>query len=85
MALTNNGLISSQVSGRTLTINPATSFANGATGTLEAKSGGILDHCADGHLDQCGDDQRERGDGEPRAARSTPPAASAPGATRAAR
>ena len=42
MALTNNGLISSQVSGRTLTINPATSFTNGATGTLEAKSGGIL-------------------------------------------
>src|SRR6185436_7248885 len=42
MALTNNGLISSQVSGRTLTVNPVTSFANGATGTLEAKSGGIL-------------------------------------------
>ena len=42
MALINNGLISSQVSGRTLTINPATSFANGATGTLEAKSGSIL-------------------------------------------
>ena len=42
MALTNNGLISSQVSGRTLTVNPATSFTNGATGTLEAKSGGIL-------------------------------------------
>jgi hypothetical protein len=42
MALTNNGLISSQTSGRTLTINPATSFTNGAPGTLEAKSGGIL-------------------------------------------
>ena len=42
MALTNNGLISSQVSGRTLTINPATSFTNAATGTLEAKSGSIL-------------------------------------------
>src|SRR4029077_9681221 len=40
MALTNNGLISSQVSGRTLTINPATSFTNGAT--LEATNGGIL-------------------------------------------
>ena len=40
MALTNNGLISSQVSGRTLTINPATSFTN--TGTLEATNGGNL-------------------------------------------
>ena len=42
MALTNNGLISSQVNGRTLTINPATSFTNGAAGTLEAKSGSTL-------------------------------------------
>ena len=40
MALTNNGLISSQVSGRTITINPATSFAN--AGTLEAINGGSL-------------------------------------------
>jgi PEP-CTERM motif len=40
MALTNQGLISSQVSGRTITINPATSFAN--SGTIEATSGGIL-------------------------------------------
>ena len=40
MALTNNGLISSQVSGRTLTINPATSFTN--AGTLEAINGGNL-------------------------------------------
>ncbi len=40
MALTNNGLISSQTSGRTITVNPATSFANG--GTLEAINGGSL-------------------------------------------
>jgi hypothetical protein len=40
MALANNGLISSQVSGRTITINPATSFTNG--GTLEAINGGNL-------------------------------------------
>ena len=40
MALTNNGLISSQVSGRTITLNPATSFTN--AGTLEATNGGIL-------------------------------------------
>ena len=40
MALTNNGLISSQVSGRTITINPTTSFTN--AGTLEASNGGIL-------------------------------------------
>ena len=42
MVLTNNGLISSQVSGRAITINPATSFANAGSGTLEAKSGGVL-------------------------------------------
>ena len=41
MALTNNGLISSQVSGRTITLN-ATSLANSATGILEATGGGIL-------------------------------------------
>ena len=41
MALTNNGLISSQVSGRTITLS-ATSLANGATGILEATGGGIL-------------------------------------------
>jgi hypothetical protein len=41
MTLTNNGLISSQVSGRTLTINPA-SFTNGATGRVEATGGGIV-------------------------------------------
>ena len=40
MALANEGLISSQVSGRTLTINAATSFAN--SGNLEALNGGIL-------------------------------------------
>jgi hypothetical protein len=40
MALTNNGLISSQVSGRTITVNPATSFTN--AGTLEAINGGNL-------------------------------------------
>ena len=40
MALTNNGLISSQISGRTLTINAAASFAN--SGNLEALNGGIL-------------------------------------------
>jgi fibronectin-binding autotransporter adhesin len=40
MALTNNGLISSQVSGRTITLNPTTSFTN--AGTLEASNGGIL-------------------------------------------
>lgn len=40
MALTNNGLISSQVSGQTLTVNPVTSFTN--AGTLEAINGGTL-------------------------------------------
>ena len=40
MALTNQGLISSQISGATITINPSTSFTN--SGTLEAISGGIL-------------------------------------------
>ncbi|HEY4233521.1 MAG TPA: PEP-CTERM sorting domain-containing protein, partial [Lacipirellulaceae bacterium] len=39
MALTNNGLISSQVSGRTITVKPDT-FTN--TGTLEATNGGSL-------------------------------------------
>ena len=39
MALTNNGLISSQVSGRTITINPDT-LTN--SGTLEAVNGGNL-------------------------------------------
>ena len=41
MSLTNNGLISSQVSGRTITI-AAASLTNSATGILEATSGGIL-------------------------------------------
>jgi hypothetical protein len=41
MTLANNGLISSQVSGRTITVDPA-SLANSATGTLEATGGGIL-------------------------------------------
>jgi hypothetical protein len=41
MALTNQGLISSQVSGRTITINAA-SLANTGTGKLAASNGGIL-------------------------------------------
>ena len=41
MALTNNGLISSQVSGRTITVSAA-SLTNSATGILEATGGGIL-------------------------------------------
>ena len=41
MTLVNQGLISSQVSGRTITISAA-SLTNTGTGTLEAKSGGIL-------------------------------------------
>ena len=41
MTLTNNGLISSQVSGRTITVNPA-SLTNSGTGILEATGGGIL-------------------------------------------
>ena len=41
MALANNGLISSQVSGRTITVS-STSLANSATGILEATGGGIL-------------------------------------------
>ena len=40
MALSNAGLISSQVSGTTMTVNPATSFTN--SGTLEAINGGTL-------------------------------------------
>ena len=41
MSLTNNGLISSQVSGRTITIAVA-SLTNSATGILEATNSGIL-------------------------------------------
>ena len=41
MTLTNNGLISSQVSGRTITISAA-SLSNSGTGTLGASNGGIL-------------------------------------------
>ncbi len=59
MALTNNGLISSQTSGRTVTVNPDT-LTNGGTGILEAKSGGILTIAPTGDLDQCGHDQREQ-------------------------
>ena len=40
MALTNNGLISSQVSGRTITLDAASGFTN--AGTLEATNGGIV-------------------------------------------
>ena len=40
IALTNNGLISSQVSGRTITINAANGFSN--AGTVEAINGGTL-------------------------------------------
>jgi autotransporter-associated beta strand protein len=40
MTLLNQGLISSQSSGRTVTINPATSFTN--AGTIEAINGAVL-------------------------------------------
>ena len=63
MTLANAGLISSQVSATTITVNPA-SLTN--TGTLEAKNGGHADDRADGHVDQCGHDQRERQHGESR-------------------
>ena len=50
MALVNNGLISSQVSGRTLAINPATSFTN--NGVIEGDQRWYVD-CALGLHANC--------------------------------